>query len=62
MDSRQLQSKRNDIKNNNDIELLSTHMRKIQNTAEIGIIASTKAVVDRKRFNNRIKKVSCIIG
>ncbi len=55
MDSRWLQSQRNGIKDNNNIKLPLVHIRKMQNTSDIGTTASTKAVIG-------IRKMSRIIG
>ncbi len=48
MDSRQLQSQRNGIENDDHIKLPLVYIREMQNTADVGIKASTEAVVDRR--------------
>ncbi len=54
-----MQSQRNDIEDDDDIELLLAHIREIQNTADVGTKASTEAVVGRRLDmgdKNEVKK------
>ena len=64
-----MQSQRNGIKeDDDDVKLPSAHIKKMQNTAEFGILArdrtapSTKSAVDRKKVDISIRKVICITG
>lgn len=56
------------IEDNNDIKLLSAHIRKMQNIADVITLASTKAVVGRRKLDvsdkNEVQKegISCKIS
>ncbi len=43
-----MQSQRNGIEDDDDVELPSAHIRKIQNTADVGTKASTEAAVGKR--------------
>ena len=51
MDSRRLQSQLNSIEDNDNIELLLAHMRKIQNIANIRITTLIEAVIGTKKID-----------
>ena len=63
-----MQSQRNGIEDNNNVELLSANIKKMQNTVEVGTLASdetaslTKGAMGRKRVDVSIGKVICTIG
>ncbi len=62
-----MQSQRNGIGDNDDVELPLAHIRKMQNIADVGTKASTGAEVGRRldvSNRNEIQKrgMSCIIG
>lgn len=63
-----MQSKYNSIKDDNDVKLPLAYIKKLQNTSEVGTLASneiapsTKDVVSRKKINVSIRKVICIIN
>ncbi len=48
MDSRRLQSQRNGIEDEDDVELPLAHIKEMQNTADIGTKASTEAAVGKR--------------
>ncbi len=48
MDSRRLQSQRNGIEDDDDVELPLAHIREMQNTADVGTKALTEAAVGRR--------------
>ncbi len=48
MDSRRLQSQRNGIEDDDDVELPSAHIKEMQNSAEVGTKASTEAEVGKR--------------
>lgn len=58
-----LQSQRNSIKNNDNVKLLLTHMKKLQNSIKIEtstndkIVSLVKDIVDRKKVDVSIKLV-----
>lgn len=62
MDSRRLQSHYNGIENDDKIELPSSQIRKMQNTADVRITILTKVVIGRKELDISIREVSGIIG
>ncbi len=43
-----MQSQRNSIEDDDDVELSSAHIREIQNTADVGTKALTEAAVGRR--------------
>lgn len=61
-DSRRLQSQCNNIEDDDDIKLLLTYIKKVQNIAEVGtlpsnkIAPSTKGVVDGKKVDINVRK------
>ena len=58
-----MQNKRNSIEDGDDVKLLLAYMKKMQNTAKVGILVndeialSTKGAVGRKRIDVSIRKV-----
>lgn len=67
-DLKHLQSQCNNIKDNNNIKFSLAHIEKLQNIAEVGILASnkialsTKNIVDRKKVDVNIRKKIYIIN
>lgn len=63
-----MQSQRNGIKDDDDVELPSAHIKKVQHTAEVGASASdetapsTKGAVGRKGVDVSVGKVICTTG
>ena len=63
-----MQSQRNGIEDDDDVELPSAHIKKVQNTTEVGTSASdetapsTKGAVGRKRVDVSVGKVICTTG
>ena len=63
-----MQSQRNGIEDDDDIELLLAHIKKVQNTAEAGTLASdkttpsTKDALGRKGVDVIVGKMICITG
>ncbi len=48
MDSRRLQSQRNGIEDDDDIEFPLAHIREMQNTADVGTKTLTETVVGKR--------------
>ena len=63
-----MQSQRNGIEDNDDVKLLSAQIKKVENTAEVGTLASdetapsTKGAVGRKGVDVSVGKVICTTG
>lgn len=56
-----MQSQYNSIEDDNNIEFLLAHIKKLQNTAEVKILASNKIILSNKNIIDR-KKVNVSIG
>lgn len=63
-----MQSQRNGIEDDDDVQLPSAFIKKVQNTAEVGTSAndetspSTKGTVGRKGVDVSVGKVICTTG
>lgn len=57
-----MQSQWNSIEDDDNVKLLSAHIRKIQITPNVETTISTKAEVDGRRLDISIKRLSYIIG
>lgn len=60
-----MQNQHNTTENDNDVKLLLTHIKKMQNIDEVNTlvsnktILSTKAVIERNKLDVSVEKVSC---
>ena len=68
MDLRRLQSQRNVIEDDDNVEFPLAHIKKVQNTAKVGTLASnetapsTKGAMGRKGVDVSVRKVTCTTG
>lgn len=62
-----MQNQYNSIEDNNDVKFL-LYIKKLQNITEVGtlvsdkIALSTKNIINKKRVDNSVRKVICIIS